>query len=67
MTVTTEILSERVDLGSRTWRPHSDSLSRVTITVDDPGTSLELGMHSASTGPIGREFFAIDNVEVRAN
>jgi hypothetical protein len=42
----------------------SDSRARYTITVDDPGTQLSLGVASSSGQPISEEFFALDDVSV---
>lgn len=67
ITVTTEILSEGTDLGGRQNRVWNDSLSRVTITVDNPGTSLDLGLRSGADQGIADEFFAIDNVQAAAS
>lgn len=41
-----------------------DSVSTYTITVDNPGTSLTLGVNSGANGPTSEEFYALDNVNV---
>lgn len=43
-----------------------DSRATYTITVDNPGTSLTLGVHSGAGEPTWDEFYALDNVNVVA-
>ncbi len=66
VTVNTEVIQSGTNIGGNgpsSWR---DSVTRVSVTVDDPGTDLELGMTSGANQHIGDEFFGIDNVEVEA-
>ncbi len=44
-----------------------DSVSTYTITVNDPGTSLTLGVNSGTNEPVSSEFYALDNVSVTSN
>jgi len=44
-----------------------DSVSTYTITVNDPGTSVTLGVHSGTDEPVSSEFYALDNVTVTSN
>lgn len=44
----------------------ADSRATYTITVDNPGTSLTLGVHSGADEPTWDEFYALDNVNVVA-
>ncbi|MEM9319195.1 MAG: hypothetical protein AAGA70_09335 [Pseudomonadota bacterium] len=41
-----------------------DSVSTFTITVNDPGSTLALGVSSGADEPKGSEFYAFDNVSV---
>lgn len=41
-----------------------DSMATYTITVDNPGTSVTLGVHSGANAHTGDEFYAVDNVSV---
>ncbi|MEM9756066.1 MAG: hypothetical protein AAF914_08740 [Pseudomonadota bacterium] len=43
-----------------------DSRATYVITVDDPGATLTLGVHSGADEHIGNEFYALDNVSVTA-
>jgi hypothetical protein len=43
-----------------------DSRATYTITIDNPGTDLRLGVASSSGQPISEEFFALDDVSVDA-
>jgi hypothetical protein len=64
--ITTETISSGTNLGgisSDYWR---DSVTRVTVSVDDPGETLSLGMTSGANQDIGDEFFGIDNVDISA-
>ncbi|MEM8824098.1 MAG: hypothetical protein AAGF30_10850 [Pseudomonadota bacterium] len=44
-----------------------DSRATYTITVDDPGSSLTLGVSSGSDESIGKEFYAIDDVSITSS
>ncbi len=56
-----ETVSLTVDVPA--WK---ESVPRVTVTVDDPGETLALGMTSGADENVGREFFGIDNVGISA-
>lgn len=64
VTVTTETISSGTNLGGAAPSSWRESVTRVTVTVDDPGTSLDLGMTSGANQHIGDEFFGIDNVDI---
>ena len=64
VTVTTEVISEGTNIGGASPASWRDSVTRVSVTVDDPGTELALGVQSGANQHIGDEFFGIDNVEV---
>ncbi len=66
VTVTTETLTSGTNLGGANVASWRDSVTRVTVTVDDPGESLALGMTSGANQHIGDEFFGIDNVGITA-
>ncbi len=63
MTVTTETISEGTNLGGNRGR---DSVTRVTVTVDDPSETLDLAIISGANQPVRNEFFGIDNVDLAA-
>ena len=44
-----------------------DSVSTYTITVNDPGTTLTLGVNSSADQPTSNEFYALDNVSVSSS
>ncbi|MBF9034483.1 hypothetical protein HKCCE2091_09550 [Rhodobacterales bacterium HKCCE2091] len=44
----------------------ADSRATYTITIDDPGTSLTVGVHSDASAGVSNEFFALDDVSVTA-
>jgi len=67
ITVSTEVISEGTNLGGATPSHWRDSVTQVTITVDDPGDTLAFGMTSGANQHIGDEFFGIDNVDISAN
>jgi hypothetical protein len=66
VTVTTETISSGTNLGGASPSSWRDSVTRVTVTVDDPGETLALGMTSGANQGIGDEFFAVDNVDISA-
>jgi len=66
VTVTTETISSGTNLGGAIHSHWRDSVTRVTVTLDDPGETLNLGMTSGADGPIWDEYFGIDNVIVTA-
>ncbi len=46
---------------------YGDSIATYTITVDDPGSTLTLGLSSGADEPTSEEFYGLDNVSVVAN
>jgi len=66
VTVTTETISSGTNLGGASPDSWRDSVTRVTVTVDDPGETLSLGITSGANQHIGDEFFAVDNVDISA-
>lgn len=67
ITVETEILTEREQLGGSMRDNWRESVSTVTITVDDPGNSVTLGVASTTNQSINDEYFAIDDVVIGAS
>ena len=65
-TVSTQTLSSGTNLGGAATSTWMDSVTRVTIIADNPGSSVTLGLQSGANQAIGDEFFGIDNVEVSA-
>ncbi len=64
VTVTTEVISEKTNLGGADVPDWKESVTRVTVTVDDPGDTMALGMTSGANQVVQDEFFAIDNVGI---
>ncbi len=65
VTVRTELIQQG-NLGGSGPARWQDSVTRVSITLDDPGDTLALGMTSGANSAITDEFFGIDNVDVSA-
>lgn len=63
-TVTTETITSGTNLGGAAPTNWMDSVTRVTITADNPGSSVTLGLQSGANQAIGDEFFGIDNLTV---
>ena len=66
ITVETTIQSQGQQLGGSTNDPWRESVTSVSITVDNPGSSVTLGVASSADQPVNDEFFGIDNVNVDA-
>jgi Flp pilus assembly pilin Flp len=66
VTVETTIQSQGQQLGGSTNDPWRESVTTVSITVDNPGSSVTLGVASSADQPVNDEFFGIDNVNVDA-
>ena len=66
ISVSTEVLSEGTNLGGASPSSWRDSVTQVTITVDNPGSELTLGVTSGANQPGYDEFFGIDNVDIQA-
>jgi Flp pilus assembly pilin Flp len=63
VTVTTELVSENSNIGGSGW---TDAVTRVSLTVEDPGTDFVLAARSNTNQSISDEYFGIDNVTVTA-
>ncbi len=63
--VSTTEISSGSDLGGNPIG-YNDSVTRVSITVDNPGDTLDLGVLSGTGSGIYDEFLGIDNVSVTA-
>lgn len=65
ITVTTNTVAANTELGGRVhdgiW---TESVTIVSISVDTPGDTLRLGVHSGANQPIDDEFFAIDSLSL---
>ena len=48
-------------------RAEADSRATYSITVDNPGSSLTLGVASSQTADVDNEYFALDDVSVSAD
>lgn len=66
ITTETVIHVEHAQLGGSTYPDWRESTSTVTITLDDPGSSVTLGIASGTDQPRSDEFFGVDNVNVTA-
>ncbi len=66
VSVTTDTISSGTNLGGSGQTLYKDSVTRVSITVDDPGETLNLGVHSGTNQAVYDEFLGIDNVNVTA-
>jgi hypothetical protein len=66
MTVTTTVQSHGTQMGSSMTEGWNDSVTTVSITMDNPGNSVTLGVASGADQPISDEYFGIDNVSVNA-
>ncbi len=64
VTIETETLSSGTNLGGAADQGWRESVTRVTVTVDNPDTDMTFGVRSGADQQISDEFFAIDNVEV---
>jgi hypothetical protein len=45
----------------------ADSRARYTLTIDDPAAQFSVAVRSTSDRPLSEEYFAIDDVDVRAD
>lgn len=66
ISVTTNVQSQGQQLGGSQNNGWRESVTSISITVDDPGSSVTLGVSSNANQPINDEFFGIDNVTVDA-
>ncbi len=64
--VSTTVISSGTDLGGHPYTGFKDTVTRVSITVDNPGDTLDLGVLSGTGSGIYDEFLGIDNVSVTA-
>ncbi len=58
--------ARRQELGGNTNSGWTESVTTVTITVDDPGGDVTLGVHSGANQSVWDESYALDNVSVEA-
>ena len=65
ITVERTQLYENNPMGSGTHG--SDSRATYTITVSDPGTTLEFGVGSGTDEPLDDGFYALDDVQITAS
>ncbi len=63
VSISTELISENSNIGGTGW---TDAVTRVSITVDDPGEDFVLAARSGMNQGINDEYFGIDNVVVTA-
>jgi hypothetical protein len=67
VTVETNVLSQGTELGGSTNDTWLESVTNVTITVQNPGNSVTLGVASSTNQSINDEWFGIDNFTANAN
>jgi hypothetical protein len=67
VTVETNVLSQGTELGGSTNDNWLESVTNVTITVQNPGNSVTLGVASSTNQSINDEWFGIDNFTANAN
>lgn len=66
ITVTTSVRTQGTQLGGSMTSGWNDSVTTVSITVDNPGSSVTLGVASTTDQSLNDEYFGIDNVAVNA-
>jgi Flp pilus assembly pilin Flp len=66
VTVEATVQSQGQQLGGSNNDPWRESVTSFSITVDNPGSSVTLGVASNADQPVNDEFFGIDNVTVDA-
>ncbi len=66
ISVTTDVRSQGSQLGGNGTEGWNESITTVSITVDDPGDSVTLGVQSATDQAMSDEFYGIDNVVAEA-
>jgi hypothetical protein len=64
--VETNVRTENVQLGGNMTDTWNESVTSVTITVDDPQSVVRLGIESDTNQSIGDEYYGIDNVVAEA-
>jgi hypothetical protein len=67
VTVTTAVQSHGSQLGGRYDNGWNDSVTTVSITLDNPGTNVTLGVMSGANQSTNDEYFGIDNLTVDAS
>ncbi len=66
ITVETTVQTQNAQLGGSSNPGWQESVTSVSITVDNPDSTMTLGVSSTANQPIDDEFFAIDNLSVDA-
>lgn len=66
VTVSTTVQTQGTQLGGSMNPGWNDSVTSVSITVDNPGSSVTLGIASSADQSVNDEYFGIDNVSVDA-
>jgi hypothetical protein len=66
VTVETNVLSQGTELGGSTNDNWRESVTTVSITVQNPGNSVTLGVASSTDQSINDEWFGIDNFTAEA-
>ncbi len=66
VSIETEVISEGTNLGGASPSSWKDSVTKVTITVTDPGDTLTFSLNSQANQSITDEFFGIDNFGITA-
>lgn len=64
VTVSTNTTSQGTQLGGSMNPGWNDSVTTVSITVDNPGDTLTLGVRSGTNQSLNDEYYGIDNVSV---
>lgn len=67
VTVETTTVATNQQLGGDLSDNRLDSVTTVSITVDNPGQNVTLGISSATNQDIGDEYYGIDNVDISAS
>jgi hypothetical protein len=67
ISVETNVISQGTQLGGQATSNRLDSVTTVSITVDNPGTSMTLGVASNADQSTHDEFFGIDNFSINAS
>lgn len=66
VTIETFVVSQGTNLGGAASAGWKDTVTTVTITVEEPGDTLTFAMQSGANQGIADEFFAIDNFNLSA-
>ncbi len=66
VSISTEVLSEGTNLGGAAPSGWRDTVTRVSITIDEPDGDLTFGVASGTNQQISDEYYGIDNVAFSA-